>query len=155
MSTSYEQAVRGLGEATGAKIEIGADRVAMVEVEGKVVLLRPSDEAEKGMLAFAVVAQAEEDKPLAPSVFEKALELNLFGSGTGGGNLGLYGGTLVLSIAVPLAAGDTVALAERLVAFARLAGEVEKALREQTRSAQYGGELDGFYDDVINKVIIS
>ena len=176
MITAYEEAIKRLSAATGAEIDIGPDRIAMVEVEGDMIMLRPAGEDESGLTAFSILAEGGDDIPLPRSVLELALDMNLFGVNTGGGHIGFINGGLVFSLSRPLEGTTAEAVAEQLVAFTHLsrelkssldeahargdvkdasAGEVEKALREQTRSAQYGGELDGFYDDVMNKVIFS
>ena len=54
MKTAYEEQVAALAEASGAKIEIDENRVATMMVEGRVVQLKPSDEAESGMVAFTL-----------------------------------------------------------------------------------------------------
>ena len=46
MKTQYEQTVAALAEAAGLDMEIGRDRVAEMVVWERIVLLRPSNEAE-------------------------------------------------------------------------------------------------------------
>lgn len=150
MTTQYEQAVAELAEAAGAEIEIGNDRVATMMVEGRVVQLKPSDEAESGLTAFTIVANADDDS-FAPATLEAALAINLFGSGTDKGHLGLFGDSMFLSTDIALDGISPEQLAESLLAFSRLAddiarqldgdsasGDAEESL-EITRNSGFGG----------------
>lgn len=127
MTTQYEQAVAALAETAGVEIKIGEDRVATMVVEERVVQLRPSDEAESGLTAFTIVASTEGDG-FERSTLEAALMMNLFGAETGKGNLGLFGDSLFLSKDIALDGVSSEELAERLLAFSRLADDIEKQL---------------------------
>ncbi len=139
MITAYEQAIKTLSEATGAKIDIGLDRIAMVNVEGDMVLLRPSGEEESGLTAFSIVAEGGDDDPLPRSVLELALEMNLFGINTCEGHIGLIKGSLVFSLSRPLEGTSAEAVAEQLVAFSRLSKEIKASLDE---ARERGGAKD-------------
>jgi len=127
MTTQYEQAVAALAETAGVEIKIGDDRVATMVVEERVVQLRPSDEAESGMTAFSLVASADGGS-FGRTTLEAALMMNLFGAETGKGNLGLFGDSLFLSKDIVLDGVSSEVLAERLLAFSRLADDIEKQL---------------------------
>lgn len=133
MTTQYEQAVAALAETAGVEIKIGDDRVATMVVEERVVQLRPSNEAESGLTAFTIVASADGGS-FERFTLEAALMMNLFGAETGKGNLGLFGDSLFLSKDVSLDGVTPEELAERLLAFSRLADDIEK---------QFGGEGGG------------
>lgn len=127
MATQYEQAVTALAEASEAKIEIGSDRVATMTVEARVVLLKPSDEAESGLTAFSIVAGSDGGR-FSRGVLQNALSLSLFGAKTGKGHIGLFGDSLFLSKDIALDGVTTEALAEKLLSFSRLADEIEGQL---------------------------
>lgn len=138
MTTGYETAVRSLAEASGANIEIGEDRVATLMVEERAVLLKPSDEAESGLVAFAVVARAEDGAELDRAVLEAALAQNLFGAGTDGGHIGLFGKSLFYSRTIPAEGASPEALAERLMGFSRAANALEAELAGGESPAEGG-----------------
>jgi len=127
MTTQYEQAVAALAETAGVEIEIGSDRVATMVVEERIVQLRPSDEAESGLTAFTIVASADGGS-FERTTLEAALMMNLFGAETGKGHLGLFGDSLFLSKDIALDGVAPEWLAERLLAFSRLADDIEKQL---------------------------
>ncbi len=154
MNTAYEQAVQALSEAIGAKIDIGPDRVAMVTVKDRMVLLLPSDEAESGMTAFSVVARGTKDKPLAQTALEKALELNFLGAGTGGGHLGLFKTALVFSLSQSLADATAESVAEQLVVFTQLADDVETALGKGLSFKDRDDLLEEIYRTPLDHIIL-
>ena len=127
MKTAYEQAVAALAEASGAKMEIDEDCVATMLVEERVVQLKPSDEAESGVTAFTIVAAADGGS-FAPATLEAALAMNLFGAEIDKGHIGLFGDSLFLSKDLALDGVAPELLAERLLAFSRLAADVERLL---------------------------
>ena len=127
MNTQYEQAVAALAEAAGVEIEIGRDRVATMVVEERIVLLRPSDEAESGLTVFSIVASAEEGR-FEQATLEEALSMSLFGAETGKGHLGLFGDSLFISKDLPLEGVTPEELAEQLLVFSRLADGIETQL---------------------------
>ena len=127
--TPYETAVNALAEALETKLEIAADRLCDVEVDGRLVVLRPIGEAEASVMMFALVAGAPEGEALAADVKDRALSMNLFGTQTLGGHLGLFGKSIILSAPAIEATGlSAEALAEHMLAFSRFAGEVEQKL---------------------------
>lgn len=125
--TPYETAINALAEALETKLEIASDRLCDVEVDGRLVVLRPVGEAEASIMMFALVAGAPEDGELSAEVKDCALSMNLFGTNTLGGHLGLFGQSLVLSAPPMEATGLTAeAFAENMLAFSRFAGEMEQ-----------------------------
>ena len=125
--TPYETAINALSEALETKLEIASDRLCDVEVDGRLVVLRPVGEAEASIMMFALVAGAPEDGELSAEVKDRALSMNLFGTNTLGGHLGLFGQSLVLSAPPMEATGLTAeAFAENMLAFSRFAGEMEQ-----------------------------
>ena len=127
--TPYETAINALAEALETKLEIASDRLCDVEVDGRLIVLRPIGEAESSIMMFAIVAGAPEDGELSAEVKDCALSMNLFGTNTLGGHLGLFGQSLVLS-APPMEATGLAAeaFAENMLAFSRFAGEMEQKL---------------------------
>ena len=127
--TPYETAISALAEALGTKLEIASDRLCDVEVDGRLIVLRPVGEAEASIMMFALVASASDDGKLPVAVKDLALSMNLFGTDTLGGHLGLFGESIILS-APPLEASGLAAeaFAENMLAFSRFAGEVEQKL---------------------------
>ena len=127
--TPYETAISVLAEALGTKLEIASDRLCDVEVDGRLIVLRPVGEAEASIMMFALVASASDDGKLSAAVKDLALSMNLFGTNTLGGHLGLFGKSIILS-APPLEASGLAAeaFAENMLAFSRFAGEVEQKL---------------------------
>ncbi len=155
MNTPYEQAVKALSEATGAHIDIGSDRIAMTEVEGRIVMLMPFGEKESGMTAFSVIAEDQEGKPLPRTVIDKALELNLFGFGTGGGHIGQFKGALIFSLSRQLERTEAEPVAEQLVAFSRLADEAQESLgKKLTYGPEEGAPDDQTPDTPIANIIL-
>ena len=133
--TPYETAISGLAAALGTELDISSDRLCDVEVDGRLILLRPMGETESSITMFALVATVPEHGEQAAEIKTRALSMNLFGADTLGGHLGLFVGSLVLS-APPIEAVDLDAesFAESLLAFSRFAGEVEKRLMEPVAS---------------------
>ena len=82
---------------------------------------------------FTIVASADGGS-FERSTLEAALMMNLFGAETGKGHLGLFGDSLFLSKDVVLDGATPEELAERLLAFSRLADDIEK---------QFGSEGGG------------
>ena len=129
--TPYETAVAALSEALEMKLEIASDRLCDIDVDGRLVILRPMGEAEASVTMFTLVAGAPDDGKLPAGVKDKALSMDLFGKETLGGHLGLFGESILLSAPPVEAEGLTAeAFAERLLAFSRFAGEVEQKLSE-------------------------
>ena len=125
--TPYETAINALAEALETKLEIASDRLCDVEVDGRLIVLRPIGEAEQSIMMFALVAGAPENGELSAEVKDRALAMNLFGTNTLGGHLGLFGQSLVLSAPPMEATGLTAeAFAENMLAFSRFAGEMEQ-----------------------------
>ena len=127
--TPYETAVAALSEALETKLEIASDRLCDIDVDGRLVILRPMGEAEASVPLFTIVAGAPDDGKLPAEVKDKALSMDLFGKETLGGHLGLFGESILLSAPPVEATGLAAeAFAESLLAFSRFAGEVEQKL---------------------------
>ena len=128
MMTAYEEAIVKFAEASGEKLDLPADRVATLMADGRVVQLKPSGETEDGMTAFTAVARTEDGAEFSRETLATALSLNLFGTETLGANLGLFADTIFLSKEIALVGITSEALAEELLAFARLAADIEKRI---------------------------
>lgn len=125
--TLYETMLRDLGDGLGLELKPEGDGVAQIAVEGRTILLKPLA-GEEAAVAMAVVATAAEDGSFSTKILEKALSLGLFGRGTGGGHIGLFGDSLILSRELALAGATPEAFAEILLAFARNAAEIDEKL---------------------------
>ena len=138
--TPYETAITALAEALETKLEIGSDRLCDIEVDGRLVVLRPIGDTESAITMFALVATVPEVGELAEKIKTRALSLNLFGADTLGGHLGLFVGSLILSAPPIEATGLTSeSFAESLLAFSRFAGEVEQKLVGSAAEAPVAG----------------
>ena len=127
--TPYETAVAGLADALETKLPLASDRLCDVEVDGRLIVLRPMGEAESALTMFALVAKVPEDAERADEIKTRALSMNLFGSKTLGGHLGLFVGSIILSAPPMEATGlNAESFAEQLLVFSRFAGEVENKL---------------------------
>ena len=127
--TPYETAINTLAEALETKLEVASDRLCDVEVDGRLIVLRPIGEAEASIMMFALVAGASDDGTFSAEVKDRALSMNLFGTQTLGGHLGLFGKSIILSAPAIEATGlSAEAFAEHMLAFSRFAGEVEQKL---------------------------
>ena len=143
MKTQYEETVAALAEAAELDMEIGRDRVAEMVVEKRIVLLKPSNEAESGMTAFSIIATTESGT-FPRGTLEEALSMNLFGSETGKGHIGLFGDSLFFSMDIDIDGITPELLTERLLAFSRLADELGKQLAaENGEDGEDGTDDDG------------
>lgn len=122
--TRYEQILQEASEASGVEIRLASDRVAELVVEDMIVLLKPVDATEESVAIFTVIL----DGPADDKVLRKAMELNLFGCGTGGGIIGMFVDSLVYSRNLPLEGVSADAFGEALVSFARKAQEIAAEL---------------------------
>lgn len=130
--TPYETAISGLAAALETELPLASDRLCDIEVDGRLVFLRPMGEAEDALTMFTPVAKVPDDAERADEIKTRALSMNLFGSGTLGGHLGLFAGSVILSAPQLEATGlGAESFAEQLLVFSRFAGEVEKKFAEQ------------------------
>ena len=142
--TPYETAITALADALETKLEVASDRLCDVEVDGRLVVLRPLGEAETSIMMFALVAGVPDDGTLSAAVKDRALSMSLFGTETHGGHLGLFGKSIILSAPAMEATGLAAeSFAERLLAFSQFAGEVEKMLADAGSSSAEGEMADG------------
>lgn len=118
--TRYEQILHEASEASGVEIRLASDRVAELMVEDTIVLLKPADATEEAVVIFTVILDGLGDG----NVLRKAMELNLFGRGTGGGIIGLFVDSLVYSRSLPLDGVSADAFGEALASFARKSQEI-------------------------------
>ncbi len=125
--TLYETMLSDLGDGLGLNLKPEGDGVVQIAVEGRIVLMKPLA-GEEAAVAMAIVATATEDGAFSVKTLEKALSLGLFGRGTAGGHIGLFGDSLILSREFALAGETPEAFAEMLLAFARNATEIEEKL---------------------------
>lgn len=132
--TLYETMLRDLGEGLGLELKSEGDGVAQIAVEGRMVLLKPLA-GEEAALAMTIVSTASADGSFPPKTLEKALSLGLFGRGTAGGHIGLFGDSLVFSHELALAGETPEAFAEMLLAFAKNAAEIEEKLASSPESS--------------------
>ena len=139
--TPYENAVARLADGLGMEIAVADDHVCEIAVEGRAVMLRPLDEEETTLTMFAPVATAPEGAALPAEALEKALAMDLFGSETLGGHIGLFVDALILSSPAIVAEGlDAETFAEKLLVFSRLAGETEQKLASPVDGGEDAGE---------------
>ncbi|MBQ8125064.1 MAG: type III secretion system chaperone [Kiritimatiellae bacterium] len=129
--TRYEHILQEVTEASGVEIRLASDRVAELMVDDTIVLLKPLDATEESVSIFTVILDGDADD----KVLRKAMELNLFGRGTGGGIIGLFVDSLVYSRTLPLEGVSAGAFGEALVSFARKAQEIASGLSAGDASA--------------------
>ena len=122
--TQYEQLIGEIAAAGDIQIEIQADRVAEIAVDGTMVLVKPADAVETSVMLFSVLVGEGVDE----AQMKKALEMSLFGRGTAGGSIGLFVDSLIYSTRQPLEGLSAQELAERLVQFAHDAQRIGEAL---------------------------
>ena len=118
-------------EAAGLDMEIGRDRVAEMVVEERIVLLKPSNKEESGMTAFSIIATAESGS-FPRGTLEEALSMNLFGSQTDKGHIGLFGDSLFFSMDIDIEGITPEQLTEKLLAFSRFADELKNQLAAES-----------------------
>ncbi len=106
------------------------DNLCELTVEDRLVLLRYRPE-DNDWLYFTMLTDGDE----APSrsVLENALALNLFGSGTLGLHIGLFGQSLILSGTAPMEDLTAETLAEKLLFLARQVVNITEKLEEDTK----------------------
>ena len=134
-----ELLIQELSRLTGAEVDFRPeDKFCEIAVSGHVLMLRyrPEDD---DWLYFGVVADFEEEIPRDTLV--KALELNLFGSGTLALHLGLFGKAFILSGTVPMEGLTAEKLAERLVFLAGRIGELSGDLLSAENVSAPDGEI--------------
>ena len=131
-----ELLVKELSELAGVEIEFSADKMCDLTVEDRIVVLRyrPEDD---DWLCFGLVT--DDDEPPSRKTLEKALSLNLFGAGTHGLHLGIFGNALVLSDSVPMAGLTAEVLAEKLLFLSQGIAAVSEKIEEEPPA----GDADG------------
>ena len=130
--TKYEQILQEVSEACGEEILPASDRVAEISVEGTVVLVKPTDATEEVVSIFTVVLDGDADE----RSLRKAMELNLFARGTGGGVIGLFVDSLVYSRDLPLEGVSAETFGRVLELFVRTSREISAALSSDDETAE-------------------
>ena len=120
-----ELMVKELSELTGTELALSPDNICELAVDDRVTILRYRPE-DADWLCFGLVT--DDDEPPSRKVLEKALSLNLFGAGTHGLHLGLFGNSLVLSETVPMDGLTAESLAEKLLYLSRQIAAVSEEL---------------------------
>lgn len=124
--TTCEKLISELGEKLGLELKPGTDGTTEIAVEGRMALIKPDADGESAIL-YTIVVMA--DGSLDPATMKSALSLNLFGLQTLGGHLGIYLDAYIYSRIEPLADLTAEDLADRLLAFARVANEIAEKLK--------------------------
>ena len=147
--TTYEKLVSELGEELGLELKPGTDGTTEIAVEGRLALIKPDATGESATL-YTIVAMA--DGPLDPTTMKTALSLNLFGLQTAGGHIGVYLDAFIYSRSEPLADLAAEALADRLLAFARVANEIAEKLKSNAPRPQEEAQIDNLPPEMFMKV---
>lgn len=124
--TTCEKLVSELGEELGLELKPDPDGITEIAVEGRLAFIKPDAVGESATL-YTVVAMA--DGSPDPETMKSALSINLFGRQTLGGHVGIYLDAYIYSRIEPVADLSVEALADRLVAFARVANEIAEKLK--------------------------
>lgn len=134
--TTYEQLISDLGVGLGIELRPGSDGITDVIIEDRPVLVRP-EPGDESVTVFSIVATDAGDKAI-----RAALSLNLFGRDTMGGNLGLFADSIILSRTERIVELAADAFAEKLVAFARLAGGIAVKIGAGTATSAANGAAE-------------
>jgi len=132
--TEMDEFLAGLSDEVGFDVKPDSAGVCELDVEGRLVTFR-YDEANGSWLCFALLALGTGETALSETVLRRALELNLFGAGTGGLRLGLFANSLILSDQVAAEGLVPTAVAERLLFLARTSAELVTSLMDDTPAA--------------------
>ena len=122
--TAFESLIAGFSEKMGTEISPASDGSVSIEADGVYITVQ-SREAQGDALLFSFPVG---DMKPEPAMKEKALELAAHGLGTDGFYLGISGGVLVLSGAMPLSGASAEDLANKLLALASATSKVGSAL---------------------------
>ena len=138
-----ELIVKELSEFIGTELALSPDNICELDVDGRVIILRyrPDDD---DWLCFGLVT--DDDEPPSREILEKALSLSLFGAGTHGLHLGLFGNSLVLSESIPADGLTAEILAEKLLFLSRQIAAVTEKIKEEPSV----GDVDGFDSSPFN-----
>ena len=135
MST-FTKLIEEFSATTGLDAVVGDGGSCTLEADGMFVTLQYLEEADEVVL-FAPVWEPEAEGMLpSPATMRAALELGYDGKETGGAHIGLFDGSLVLSIHLPMADLDGEKLGVRITAFFDVATGVAATLSQ----ASAGGE---------------
>ena len=133
-----ELIVRELSELIGADLSLSQDNICELDVDGRVTVLRYRQE-DDDWLCFGLVT--DDDEPPSRKTLEKALSLNLFGAGTHGLHLGIFGNALVLSDSVPMAGLTAEVLAEKLLFLSQGIAAVSEKIEEEPPADNADGSV--------------
>ena len=131
--TTCEKLVAELGQELDLELAPGTDGTTEIAVEGRLTLIKPDATGESATI-YTIVAMA--DGTHDQETMRAALSINLFGLKTLGGHLGMYLDAYIYSRIEPLADLTAEALADKLVAFARVANEIAEKLKSGGPSPQ-------------------
>lgn len=131
--TTCEKLVAELGQELDLELAPGTDGTTEIAVEGRLTLIKPDATGESATI-YTIVAMA--DGSHDQEMMRSALSINLFGLKTLGGHLGMYLDAYIYSRIEPLADLTAEALADKLVAFARVANEIAEKLKSGGPSPQ-------------------
>ena len=131
--TTCENLVAELGQELDLELAPGTDGTTEIAVEGRLTLIKPDVTGESATI-YTIVAMA--DGSHDQEMMRSALSINLFGLKTLGGHLGMYLDAYIYSRIEPLADLTAEALADKLVAFARVANEIAEKLKSSGPSPQ-------------------
>ena len=131
--TTCEKLVAELGQELDLELAPGTDGTTEIAVEGRLTLIKPDATGESATI-YTIVAMA--DGTHDQETMRAALSINLFGLKTLGGHLGMYLDAFIYSCTEPLADLTAEALADKLVAFARVANEIAEKLKSGGPSPQ-------------------
>ena len=131
--TTCEKLVAELGHELDLELAPGTDGTTEIAVEGRLTLIKPDATGESATI-YTIVAMA--DGSHDQEMMRSALSINLFGLKTLGGHLGMYLDAYIYSRIEPLADLTAEALADKLVAFARVANEIAEKLKSGGPSPQ-------------------
>ena len=134
---SFETLLEALSHASGIDFRPDERGLCALTLQGCPIYLY-HQVADGLVLGFGVVKTLE--SPLRAEVLRHALSLSLFGQGTHGFNLGLFGHTLLLSGAFPIEHLSAEALVAQLYLLAVQVAEVRRQLDQPFASV----ERDGF-----------
>ena len=137
--TTCEKLVSELGAGLGLELKPGSDGTTEIAVEGRLALIKPDADGES-VLLYTIVAMA--DGSPDPETMKTALALNLFGLQTVGGHLGIYLDAYIYSRTEPLADLTAEDLADRLLAFARVANEIAEKMNSDEPRPQEEAQDD-------------
>ncbi len=142
----FEALIEELKQVTGLPLEVSQENSCSLENDGLVITMQYRQSSDD-LVLFSPILMPEENEELSPEVMKRALELAYNGDGTRGGFLGLFEGSLVLSVFLPLEDLDAGGLATRILAFTETAQGVLAELEELPARDEDNDEASGASDE--------